>query len=71
MLTTQRDASLAIACHNNVVDEAREWGNAADEESDDGTPVARVPFRVAVDAVKVVHVGHGNVATSNNVVTAK
>jgi len=42
VLTAQRDASLAIACYNDVVDEAREWGDAANEEGDDGAPVASV-----------------------------
>ena len=69
MLTAQRDASLAIACYNDVVDEAREWGDAANEEGDDGAPVASVSGRVAVDTVEIVHVGHGHVPASDNVVT--
>ena len=42
MLTAQRDAGLAIARYNDVVDEAGERGDAADEEGDDGAPVASV-----------------------------
>ena len=70
MLTTRRDASLAITCFDDVVDEAGEWGNAADEESDDGAPVCGVLGRVAIDAMEVVHVGYGHVATSDDKVAA-
>ena len=70
VLTAQRDASLAIACYNDVVDEAREWGDAANEEGDDGAPVASVSGRVAVHAVEVVHVGYGHVTASDDVVAA-
>jgi hypothetical protein len=69
VLTAQRDAGLAITGYNNVVDEAGERGDAADEEGDDGAPVASVSGRVAVDTVEVVHVGHGHVTASDNVVT--
>ena len=70
MLTTRRDAGLAHARYNDVVDEAGEWGDAADEEGGDGAPVAGVFGRVAVDAVEVVHVGYGHVTTSDDVVAA-
>ena len=70
MLTTRRDAGLAIARCNDVVDEAGEWGDAADEEGGNGAPVAGVSGRVAVDAVEVVHVGYGHVTTSDDVVAA-
>lgn len=70
MLTTRRDAGLAIARHNDGVDEAGEWGDDADEEGGDGAPVASVPGRVAVDAVEVVHVGYGHIATSDDIVAA-
>ena len=70
MLTTRRDAGLATAGYNDVVDEAREWGDAADEEGGDGAPVAGVSGRVAVDAVEVVHVGYGHVTTSDDIVAA-
>ena len=70
MLTAQRDARLAIARYNDVVDEAWKRGNAADEEGDDGAPVASVSGRVAVDAVEVVHVRYGHVTASDDVVAA-
>ena len=70
MLTTRRDASRAHTRYDNVVDEAGEWRDAADEEGGDGAPVAAISGRVAVDAVEVVHVGYGYVATSNDVVAA-
>jgi hypothetical protein len=68
VLTAQRDAGLAIARCNDVVDEAGERGGAADEEGGDGAPVASVSGRVAVDAVEVVHVGYRHVTASNDVV---
>jgi hypothetical protein len=70
VLTAQRDAGLAIARYNDVVDEAGERGDAADEEGDDGAPVASVSGRVAVDAMEVVHVGYGHVTASDDVVAA-
>jgi hypothetical protein len=70
VLTAQRDAGLAIARCNDVVDEAGERGGAADEEGDDGAPVASVSGRVAVDTVEVVHVGYGHVTASDDVVAA-
>ena len=68
MLTAHRDAGLAIARFNDVVDEAGERGDAADEEGSDGAPVASEYGRVAVDAVEVVHVGYGHVTASDDVV---
>lgn len=70
MLTSQRDAGLAHARGNDVVDEAGEWGDGADEEGGDGAPVGGVSGRVAVDTVEVVHVGYGHVTTSDDVVAA-
>ena len=70
MLTTRSDAGRAKARYNDVVDEAREWGNTANEEGGDGAPVGAESGRVAVDAVEVVHVGYGHVATSDDVVAA-
>ena len=70
MLTARRDASLAIARYNDVVDEPGERGDAADEEGGDGAPVATVSGRVAVDTMEVVHVGYGHVAASDDVVAA-
>ena len=69
-LTARRDAGLATARSNDVVDEARERGDAADEEGGDSTPVASVSGRVAVHTVEVVHVGYGYLAASDNVVAA-
>lgn len=59
-----------MARYNDVVNEAGERGDAANEEGDDGTPVATVSGRVAVDAVEVVHVGYGHVTASDDVVAA-
>jgi hypothetical protein len=70
MLTAQRDAGLAIARCNDAVDEARERGDAADEEGGNGAPVASVSGRVAVDAMEIVHVGYGHVTAPDNVVAA-
>lgn len=70
MLTAQRDAGLAIARYNNVVDEAGKWGDAADEEGDDGAPVGSESGRVAVNAVEVVHSRYGHITASDNVVAA-
>jgi hypothetical protein len=70
VLAARRDAGLAIARFNDVVDEAGERGDAADEEGGDGAPVATVSGRVAIDAVEVVHVGYGHVTASDDVVTA-
>ena len=70
MLTAGRDAGLAVARYNDVVDEAGERGDAADEEGDDGAPVGSVSGRVAVHAVEVVHVGYRHVAASDDVIAA-
>ena len=70
MLTSRRDTGRAIARYIDIVDEAGEWGNGADEEGGDCAPVASVPRRVAVDAVEVVHVGYGHMTTSDDVVAA-
>jgi hypothetical protein len=70
VLAAKRHASLAIACYNNVVNEARERRDAADEEGHDGTPVGCEFRRVAVNAMEVVHVGYGHVTTSDDVVAA-
>ena len=68
MLTAYGDLGGALACYNNVVDEAGKRGNTADGEGSDGTPVGAELGRVAVDAVEVVHVGHGHVTASDDVV---
>jgi hypothetical protein len=68
VLTAHRDAGLAITRYNDVVDEAGERGDAANEEGGDGAPVASVSGRVAVDAVEVVHIGYRHVTASDNVI---
>ena len=68
MLTAKRDLGRLATCYDNVVDEAGERGDAADEEGGDGAPVATESGRVAVDAVEVVHVGYGHITTSDDVV---
>ena len=68
MLTAYGDLGGALACYNNVVDEAGKRGNTADGEGSDGTPVGAELGRVAVDAVEVVHVGHGHVTAADDVV---
>ena len=68
MLAADGDLSGALACYDNVVDEAGKWGNAADREGGNGTPVGAELGRVAVDAVEVVHVGDGHVTASDDVV---
>jgi hypothetical protein len=70
VLTAQRHTSLAIARYNDVVDKAGERGYAADEEGDDGAPVASVFGRVAVHAMEVIHVRYGHVTASDDVVAA-
>ena len=42
VLTALGDAGLAITGYNNVVDEAREWGNTADEKRHSGAPIRGV-----------------------------
>ena len=68
VLTAQGDAGRAKARYNDVIDEAGERGDTADEEGGDGTPVASESGGVAVDAVEVVHVGYGHVTASDDVV---
>lgn len=68
MLTTQRHTGSAMPCNNNIVDEAGERRDAADEKGDNGTPITSKFWRIAVDTVEVIHVGHGNSATPDDVV---
>jgi hypothetical protein len=70
VLTAHRYAGLAIACCNDVVDEARKRGNAADEEGGDSAPITGVFGRIAVHAVEVVHVGYGHITSSDDIVAA-
>jgi hypothetical protein len=70
VLTAQSDAGFAITSYNDVIDEAGQRGDAADEKGDDGAPVASVSGRVAIDAVEVVHVRYRHVTASDDEVTA-
>ena len=71
VLTSNRDASLAQACNDNVVYEARKRGDAADEEGNNSTPICGVLWGVAIDTMKVVHVWYRDIATSDDEVTAR
>lgn len=53
---------------DDVVDEARQRRDAADEEGRDGAPIAAELGRVAIDAVEVVHVRHRHARASHDVV---
>lgn len=68
MLTTYSDSGVTITCLDNVVNKAREWRNAADKESDNGTPITGVFGRIAVHAVEVIHVWDGDVSASDNII---
>lgn len=71
MLTANINAGSTSASHDNVIDKAWEGGNAADDESNNGTPVGGVLWRVAVDAVEVVHVGYRNISAMNEEVAVR
>ena len=71
MLATQRNAGRAVARYLNIVDEAGEWRNGPEKEGDNGTPIGCVLGRVAIDAVKVIHIGHRDILTSDNKVAVK
>ena len=58
MLTALGNTGGAGAGDDDVVDEAGQRGHAADEEGDDGAPVAGELGRVPVHAVEIVHVRH-------------
>ena len=68
MLTADRDTGLLPARNDNVVDEAREWRYAADEEGRYSPPIATPSGRVAVDAMKIIHVRNRHPAASYDVV---
>ena len=68
MFATNRDAGLAMTRDNDIVDEAGEWGHTADEEGSNGAPIGSISIRVAVDTVKVVHVGYRYIHAADNVV---
>lgn len=66
MLATNGDGSRRSSGFLDVVDESRERGDAADEESHDGAPVGAEFRGVAVHAVEVVHVRDGDVAFADD-----
>ncbi len=68
VLTALRDAGVTPAGDLDVVNEAGERRNAADEEGDYGAPVATPSLRVAVHALEVVHVGNRHIPASDEVV---
>jgi hypothetical protein len=71
VLAVLGDVRRAAARPRDVLDEPRERRDAANEEGDNGAPVAGQLGVVAVDAMEVVHVRHGDVATADNVVAEK
>lgn len=71
MLTPGRDTGRAAASFDDVVDKARKRRDTADEEGSYGTPVGPPFLRVAVDAVKVVHVRDGHFAAADDVVAGE
>lgn len=66
MLAADRNAGRAATGYDDIVDEAREWWNAADEESRHSPPVGGKFRRVTVDAVEIVHVRDRHIAASND-----
>ena len=68
MFATNRNAGLAMTRDNDIIDKTGEWGHAADEEGSYGTPIGGVFIRVAVDAMKVVHVGYRYIHAADDVV---
>ena len=68
MLSTKAHARSLITGNDDVIDEAWQRRDAANEEGGNGAPVAGKLGVVAVDAMEVVHVGHRDVATANNVI---
>lgn len=71
MLPSGRDTGRATACFDDIVDEARKRRDTADEEGSYGTPVGAPFLRVAVDAVKVVHVRDGHFTAAEDVVAGE
>lgn len=64
VLAADGDARGAVSGDDNVVHEARQRRDAADEEGGGGPPIRCELIRVPVDAVEVVHVGHGDAAAA-------
>lgn len=71
MLTTQRNGSRTATSHHDVVHEARQWRNTANEKGSNGSPIGCKFFMVAIDAVEVVHIWDRHITASDNVVTVK
>lgn len=67
-LTANGHAGLLPARNDNIVDEAGERRNAADEEGGYSPPIATPSGRVAVDAMKIIHIGNRYLSTSYDVV---
>jgi hypothetical protein len=67
MLASLGDAN---GVDRHAVDEAGKRRREANDERDHTAPVGGVAGGVAVHAVEVVHVGHGDVAATGDVVAA-
>lgn len=64
MLSSNRDACRSATSYLDIVDETWKRRNTANEESSDCAPVGCKLGRVAVDSVEIVHVRHGDPASS-------
>jgi len=71
MLATCRDDRVDywLLRGRDVADEAGQWRHEAENKCNNSTPVGGISGRVAVDAMEVVHVGHGDSAATDDVVT--
>lgn len=65
VLACKRHTQIALV---NAICKARQWRRKAYDQSDHSTPVCAEFGRIAVDAVKFVHVWYGNIATTGDVV---
>ena len=65
VLASNGDSGSLQPSFYNVVDESWKWRNAADEERGHCTPVAAKLWRVAVYAVKVIHVWNRDIASAD------
>ena len=66
MLTTNRDTSLLTTCLLYVIHKAGKRWCAADEEGYHRPPIRAEFGRIAIYAVKVVHIWHRNTALADN-----
>lgn len=64
VLATNGNTGGGAAGFLNIVHEARKRRDTTEEEGDDCAPVGTEFGRVSVDAMEVVHVGHGHVGFS-------